>query len=192
MSGSRIHNQSEHFGDQNRSGLPPWVGILRNLDPTNIVWGIWGIRVENSNLIRHSLNARQTITKTNKRHIDFGMSREHPPTLKSSSRANFHKVWHSHQTLLFTHSHFSRSHFTRSHFTHSHFTRSHFTRSHEKIEETLFCDMWLPFHSPPPSGCLMRLFPFSRAVDYITAPPRTTEHHRMYKTRLRNLQIFRH
>ena len=101
---------------------------------------------------------------------EWALSRKHPPTLKSSSRANFHKVWHSHQTLLFTHSHFARSHFARSHFTHS-----HFTRSHEKIEETLFCDMWLPFHSPPPSGCLMRLFPFSRAVDYITAPPRTTE-----------------
>ena len=138
-----------------RFGLPPWVGILRNLDPTNIVWGIWGIRVENSNLIRHSLNARQTITKTNKRHIDFGMSREHPPTLKSSSRANFHKVWRSLQTLLFTHSYFTHSHFTRSHFTHSHFTRSHFThshftRSHEKIEETLF--LWhvtpLSFSSP--------------------------------------------
>ena len=64
-----------------RSGFPQaWFGILRNLDPTNIVWGIWGIRVENSNLIRHSLNARHTITKTNKRHIDFRMSREHPPT----------------------------------------------------------------------------------------------------------------
>ena len=107
---------------------------------------------------------------------EWALSRKHPPTLKSSSRANFHKVLRSHQTLLFARSHFARSHFTRSHFTHSHFTRSHFTRSHEKIEETLFCDMWLPFHSPPPSGCLMRLFPFSRAVDYITAPPRTTEH----------------
>ena len=63
--------------------LPPWVGILRNLDPTNIVWGIWGIRVENSNLIRHSLNARHTITKTNKRHIDFGMSWAHSYIFKT-------------------------------------------------------------------------------------------------------------
>ena len=81
---------------------------------------------------------------------EWALSRKHPPTLKSSSRANFHKVLRSHQTLLFARSHFARSHFTRSHFTHSHFTRSHFTRSHEKIEETLF--LWhvtpLSFSSP--------------------------------------------